>query len=436
MPPRYSYWTIIAGGLPTAFRAAERSELMPTFTRLREKHPDAEMKWFARGKLWDSPEAARQDTEERRRPRDEVRPGRRDMRVRRDTPGGGDTREGRGRPSSDRHDRSPSGRGGPSPDRRDRSSARNDRPSSDRRDRSLADRGGGPAGAPSDRQRDRNWRPGGEHRDPRQKFKDAKKAKNIRHRQEKFARKFGQGEWSPAQPERRPPPPKAEWRDSRAGGDRPPVSRPRPPKREWDEHRGPQKRAWSPPQERGPAGPVAPKRGWNEPRDGGKRDFRGPRAGGERPPQRSWSEQRDRRPAAPKRDWRPAGEGRPSSDRPRPPKREWDRPREESRGARKREWSPGPDRPRDEGRAPKGDWRAARNAGPPRGKRPFERRGFERNQGTEEPQPPPRPRGPNREPRPSETPEPGPPPRPNEPAVPPPGPPERGRLNKNKRGPR
>ena len=32
---------------------------MPTFQRLKEKHPDAEMKWFARGKLWDSPEAAR-----------------------------------------------------------------------------------------------------------------------------------------------------------------------------------------------------------------------------------------------------------------------------------------------------------------------------------------------------------------------------------------
>src|SRR5688572_14363160 len=66
MPPRYSYWTIIAGGLPTAFRAYERDELVPTFTRLREKHPDAEMKWFARGKLWESPDAAREDTERRR----------------------------------------------------------------------------------------------------------------------------------------------------------------------------------------------------------------------------------------------------------------------------------------------------------------------------------------------------------------------------------
>jgi len=62
MPPRYSYWTIIAGGLPTAFRAAERDELLPTFTRIKHKHPDAEMKWFARGKLWESPEAAREAT--------------------------------------------------------------------------------------------------------------------------------------------------------------------------------------------------------------------------------------------------------------------------------------------------------------------------------------------------------------------------------------
>jgi hypothetical protein len=64
MPPRYAYWTILAGGLPTAFRAAEREELLPTFKRLKEKHPDAEMKYFARGKLWDSREASqvRRDT--------------------------------------------------------------------------------------------------------------------------------------------------------------------------------------------------------------------------------------------------------------------------------------------------------------------------------------------------------------------------------------
>jgi hypothetical protein len=58
MPPRYAYWTIIAGGLPTAFRAADREELLPTFHRIKEKHPDAQMKYFARGKLWESAEAA------------------------------------------------------------------------------------------------------------------------------------------------------------------------------------------------------------------------------------------------------------------------------------------------------------------------------------------------------------------------------------------
>jgi len=60
MPPRFAYWTILAGGLPTAFRAADRDDLLPTFKRIHEKHPDAEMKWFARGRLWASPEEARE----------------------------------------------------------------------------------------------------------------------------------------------------------------------------------------------------------------------------------------------------------------------------------------------------------------------------------------------------------------------------------------
>jgi hypothetical protein len=59
MPPRFAYWTILAGGLPTAFRAASREDLLPTYKRLREKHPDAELKWFARGTLWESPAAAK-----------------------------------------------------------------------------------------------------------------------------------------------------------------------------------------------------------------------------------------------------------------------------------------------------------------------------------------------------------------------------------------
>jgi hypothetical protein len=103
------YWTIIAGGLPTAFRAANREELWPTFVRIQERQPDAQMKFFARGKLWESPEEARRDLDSRRR---------------------------RQRPASGR-----------------------------------------------------DWRPGGDHRDPRQAFKDAKKARNSRERKRKFERR-------------------------------------------------------------------------------------------------------------------------------------------------------------------------------------------------------------------------------------------------------
>ena len=58
MPPRFVYWTIIAGGQATAFRAATPDELLPTLKQLQSKQPDAVMMWFARGKLWPSEEAA------------------------------------------------------------------------------------------------------------------------------------------------------------------------------------------------------------------------------------------------------------------------------------------------------------------------------------------------------------------------------------------
>ena len=58
MPPRHSYWTILVGGQPTAFRAATQEELAPTLRQLQSKQPDAVMKWFTRGKLWESPEEA------------------------------------------------------------------------------------------------------------------------------------------------------------------------------------------------------------------------------------------------------------------------------------------------------------------------------------------------------------------------------------------
>ena len=59
MPPRFAYWTIIIDDAPTAFRARDRAELAGVFRQLSNRNPNAVMKWFAHGKLWDSPEQER-----------------------------------------------------------------------------------------------------------------------------------------------------------------------------------------------------------------------------------------------------------------------------------------------------------------------------------------------------------------------------------------
>ena len=58
MPPRYAYWTILIDGKATAFRARDREELLPTFNQLARKNTDIVMRYFSRGRLWDSPEQA------------------------------------------------------------------------------------------------------------------------------------------------------------------------------------------------------------------------------------------------------------------------------------------------------------------------------------------------------------------------------------------
>ena len=60
MPPRYTYWTIILEGKPTAFRASTQEELLPTFKQLQARHPDTVMMWFARGRLWKTEEEAKE----------------------------------------------------------------------------------------------------------------------------------------------------------------------------------------------------------------------------------------------------------------------------------------------------------------------------------------------------------------------------------------
>jgi hypothetical protein len=76
VPPRYAFWTILIDQQPTAFRAREQAELLPTLAQLRRTNSDVIMKWFARGRLWESPEeeqAARTPRQEKRG--SEWRPG-------------------------------------------------------------------------------------------------------------------------------------------------------------------------------------------------------------------------------------------------------------------------------------------------------------------------------------------------------------------------
>ncbi|HXG87621.1 MAG TPA: hypothetical protein VNJ02_04730 [Vicinamibacterales bacterium] len=149
MPPRHAYWTIILDDQPTAFRAHEAEELLPTLNRLKEKHASAVMKWFERGKLFESRDAAK------------------------DAGGGAGERRWEG----------------PRPDRDDRGGAEDARAP---RPRSTS-----PA-------KDKNWRPGGDHKDPRQKYKDASKAKwdrfkqNIRDRSERGRAAAAAGDAPPA----------------------------------------------------------------------------------------------------------------------------------------------------------------------------------------------------------------------------------------------
>src|SRR5207248_4985482 len=79
MPPRYAYWTILIDNKATAFRAREREELLPTFNQLRRTNPRIELRWFARGKLWDNPAQAQWASTNISRPREprghEWRPG-------------------------------------------------------------------------------------------------------------------------------------------------------------------------------------------------------------------------------------------------------------------------------------------------------------------------------------------------------------------------
>ena len=221
MPPRYAYWTILVDGQPTAFRAGMQEDLMPTFKRLKAKHASAEMKWFQNGKLWTS----RLEAQEAMRARGERgREG--DVRQR---ASGFRERQRFSRPQEPKSSRpqldwKPKGEFTPAPKRTERPSKPEWKPkgSFDREPRpewksrsarpEWKPKSSAPASKPAEKRkwipkeeykkskgieapRDSKWRPGGAHRDPRQKYKDAKKAKwskfkkNIRQKWESKTKK-------------------------------------------------------------------------------------------------------------------------------------------------------------------------------------------------------------------------------------------------------
>jgi 23S rRNA pseudouridine2605 synthase len=58
MPPPTRFWVILIGKTPTSFHAKEREDLLPTLRQLQRTQKDVSLRWFERGKVWESPDAA------------------------------------------------------------------------------------------------------------------------------------------------------------------------------------------------------------------------------------------------------------------------------------------------------------------------------------------------------------------------------------------
>jgi len=360
MPPRHTYWTILFGDKPTAFRSATQEELLPTFKQIQAKHADAVMMWFARGKLWRSEEEAgaafeRPRFDRPRGPRPEsfgrsAKPApewlgppkaRRDEGGQSRGPkpawqnrgpkpewpgppakpfgGGGKPRgdeEGRDKP---RFDRPPSAEGG-RPAWKD--TRREDRPQGDRPrgPRPEWKNRGGDSAKPAWRDKPQGDRPRGpkpewQNRGPKPKW-SAPPPASPKGRSDEGGREKPHSD--------RPRGPKPEWRD-KPQGDRP--SGPRP---DWKNRGGDStKPVWrdKPSSDR----PRGPKPAWRD-------KPQGDRSGGPRPPAFT------RKPSGPGDGAKPAWRDKPQGDRPRGPRPEWkdkatgDAPASDKRG---RSWRPG-----------------------------------------------------------------------------------------------
>jgi len=58
MPPPRSFWVILIDKTPTSFRAKVREDLVPALRQLQRTQSGVTLRWFERGRIWESPEAA------------------------------------------------------------------------------------------------------------------------------------------------------------------------------------------------------------------------------------------------------------------------------------------------------------------------------------------------------------------------------------------
>ena len=74
MAAPHSFWVIVDGTTPTAFRARQREDLLPTLKQLQRTQPAVVLRWFDRGQLWESPIAALEALKMKRRLRSDRGP--------------------------------------------------------------------------------------------------------------------------------------------------------------------------------------------------------------------------------------------------------------------------------------------------------------------------------------------------------------------------
>jgi len=313
---RGAFWTIIIDEQPTAFRAPVREDLLPTLKQLQRQHPTAVIKWFQRGRLWETPGDAMDAAKPPRRgpgwrPGGEHKDPRDQYKVPRDVKrarwakqaaegrgpwmkdGGGERRSGPPRegeraawkPSPDGTPRKPGGKRPFAPRGERAEGERRERPASgDRPAWRPKQDGDGASGA----ERPRSPRPAGDR-----------------------------PAWRPtADGDRRPAGDKPAWRPKQDGDRASGAERPRSPRPAGD------RPAWRPKAD-GDRRPAGDKPAWRPKPAGGDRPFtpREPRGGktgwtptGERPPRPARPEGRER-PAGPRADWRerrgPGGDAAP-----------------------------------------------------------------------------------------------------------------------------